>query len=241
MGRMRAKGCPMPSQSLRLALLLIGAVVSLPAGQSFLRTAEQTNINQQYLIESVSVGGMQPDEVRNPRLPAGIRERLKALTGERCDVATLEDIAAQIRRELHLRAVTEHLSKGSLPGQIRVNFEIVRRDTGFEVSLPKFLYHSQQGFSGEIDATTRIRQNALTFGVLSNGDDLAERFSGITARYDFGAGKTRFHLGFEDYHEQWNPATVEAAVSHGATGDVLDLYRSRRNIAPEFTFAIARP
>lgn len=240
-GRLRAKRSTMPGPPARLASALFFTVASLVAGQSFLRTAEQTNVNQQYLIESVSVAGVQLDQVRNPPLPQNLRDRLKALIGERCDVATLDDLSSEIRRELHLRAVTEHLSKGSAPGRIKVNFEIVRRDVGFDISLPKFLYHSQQGFSGELEASTRLRNNTFTFGIVSNGDDLTERFSGMTARYDLGFRKVRFGLFFEDYHEQWNHTTKDAAAVFSGSGNPLDLYRSRRNIAPEFTFTVARP
>jgi hypothetical protein len=41
-------------------------------------------------------------------------------------------------------------------------------------------------------------------------------------------------LGFEDFHNQWNRSTRNAASDF----PTLDLYRSRRNIAPEVTFAI---
>jgi hypothetical protein len=218
--------------------LLFSSVMNL-AGQEFLREVAETNVNRQYVIESVSVAGVEVDQLAPSKLPTTLRQRLKGLVGEQCDVAMLEDLSVQIRRELHLRTVTEHLSKGSAPDRIRVNFEVVHRDLAFDISLPKFLYNSQQGFTGEVDASTRIRQNDFTFGVVSNGDDLTERFTGFTARYDSaGLGSDKLHLGvtFEDYHEQWNEATINALPGSG-----LDLYRSRWNIAPQVTFAVARP
>jgi hypothetical protein len=151
----------------------------------------------------------------------------------------LPELSAQIRREMRLRSVTEHLSKGSAPDRVRVNFEIVQRDLAFDVSLPKFLYHSKQGFTGEIDASTRIKQNNVAFSIVSNGDDLTERFTGLAARFDSASIVTdRLHLGvtFEDYHEQWNNATRSAIEISG-----LDLYRARWNLAPELTFTVARP
>jgi hypothetical protein len=221
-----------------LALLLC-SVTLLHAGQAFLREAAATNVNQRYVVESVSVAGVEVDQLAPSRLPTSLRQRLKSLVGERCDVATLEDLSTQIRRELHLRTVTEHLSKGSAPDRIRVNFEIVRRDLAFDVSLPKFLYHSKQGWTGELDASTRIKQNNFTFGIVSNGDDLTERFTGMAVRYDSAPiASDRVHLGVtvEDYHEQWSDATRNAvAPSH------LDLYRSRWNVAPQITFAVAKP
>jgi hypothetical protein len=221
--------------------LLLSTALSLAAGQEFLREAAETNVNRQYVIESVSVAGVEVDQTAPSKLPKTLRQRLRSLVGERCDVAMLEDLSVQIRRELHFRTVTEHLSKGSAPDRIKVNFEVVRRDLFFDISLPKFLFHSKQGFTGEVDASTRVRQNDFTFGVVSNGDDLTERFTGITARYDspsFGeiAGSDRVRLGvtLEDYHEEWNQATINALPGSG-----LDLYRSRWNVAPQVTFAVA--
>lgn len=234
---------PCLSRFLFVPGLLLSSSLILAAGQEFLREAAETNVNRQYVIESVSVGGVEVDRSTPAKLPRNLRERLISLVGERCDVARLEDLSAQMRKELHLRTVTEHLSKGSSPDRIKVNFEVVRRDLFFDISLPKFLYHSKQGFSGEVDASTRVRQNDFTFGVVSNGDDLTEHFTGIVARYDsasFGdiAGSDRMRLGitFEDYHVEWNAATLNALPGSG-----LDLYRSRWNVAPQAVFTIARP
>jgi hypothetical protein len=224
----------MPSIRFVLPGLLLSTALSLAAGQEFLREAAETNVNRQYMIETVSLSGVEVDETAPSKLPKTLRARLLSLVGERCDVAMLEDLSSQIRRELHLRTVTEHLSKGSSPDRIKVNFEVVRRDLFFDISLPKFLYHSKQGFTGEVDASTRIRQNDFTFGVVSNGDDLTEHFTGITARYDSPAlGElARVGVTLEDYHEEWNQATLNALPGSG-----LDLYRSRWNVAPQVTFA----
>lgn len=225
-------------RSLVFGLLLL-PTASLLADQAFLREVADSNVNRRYLIESVSVGGVEVDQLPTSRLPKTLRQRLKSLVGGPCDVAMLEDLSIQIRHELHLRTVSEHLLRGSAPDRIRVNFEVVRRDLFFDISLPKFLYHSKQGWTGELDASTRVRQNDLTFGVVSNGDDLTERFSGITVRYDsapLGSEKVHATVAFEDYHEQWNDATRNALAGSG-----LDLYRSRWNVSPQVTFAVARP
>jgi hypothetical protein len=239
-GSRRASACRVPfPMPLLLTGFLLSSTMSLAAGQEFLREAAETNVNQRYVIESVSVAGVEINQLAPSKLPKTLRQRLSDLVGEQCDVAMLEDLSTQIRRELHLRTVTEHLSKGTAPDRIKVNFDVVRRDLAFDISLPKFLYHSKQGWTGELDASTRVRQNNFTFGVVSNGDDLTERFSGITARYDSAPlGSDKVHLGvtLEDYHEQWNEATVDAVAANGFV-----LYRSRWNVAPEVTFAIARP
>lgn len=218
---------------------LLFLALPLFAGQAFVRDAEETNVNQRYVIETVSLGGVELNDIDESRLPAGLRERLVALIGQHCDAAALELLAGDIRKQLHFREVTEHLSKGSEPDHVRVNFEIVHKDLGFDVSLPRFLYHSQQGFTGEVDASTRYKDNVLTFGVVSNGDDLTERYSGVAARFEsstFGPDKMRADLTFEDYHESWNSATINAL----GPGEP-ELYRARWNVAPELSFTIAPP
>jgi outer membrane protein assembly factor BamA len=208
----------------------------LDAGQSLLQAVAETNVNQRYTIESVSVAGV---HVEDAKLPGHLRRRLSALVGEHCNAAELEDLATELRKELHLREVNQRLSRGSQPNSIRVNFEVVRKDANFDVSVPRFLYHSEQGFSGELDAGAQVRQNNFSLSILSNGDDLTERFTGIAARYedaDLGTDRLRFGLAFEDYHETWNDATRVAAE----TAPAFDLYRTRRNIAPRLTFVVAK-
>lgn len=214
----------------------LAPALALFAGEDFLRSAAESNVNQRYTIESFSVGGVQLEKAK---LPSTLRHRLSAMVGGRCDMAAIEQIASDLRRELRLRAVNQHLLKGSQPDRIRVNFEVIRRDFAFDVSVPKFLYHSKQGWSGEVDASSRVGQNSFTLGAVSNGDDLTERFTGLVARYEdakFFTDKLRFGIGFENFQEQWTDSTRAAVpVSSG-----LDLYRTRRNIAPELIFMPAK-
>ena len=62
----------------------------------------------------------------------------------------------------------------------------------------------------------------------------------MTARFDSApwSSPTKSALGvtFEDYHEQWNAPRATRVAASG-----LDLYRSRWNVAPQLTFAVARP
>jgi outer membrane protein assembly factor BamA len=209
------------------------------AGQAFVREAAEANVNQRYTIESISVGGVQVDRAH---IPSHLRQRLRNLVGERCDMALIEDIAGEIRSELHLRAVTEHLSKGSQPDRIRVNFEVVKKALAFEVSVPKFLYHSSQGWTGEVDAGSRFRNNTLTLGVVGNGDDSTERFTGLSARLEnskFFSERVKVAVQFEGYHEQWNDST-RSAVAALPADHALELYRNRRNVAPEITVKVAK-
>ena len=232
----------LPASRLVPGLLLISAL-TLPASEEFRQQAAEVNVNRQYMIETVSVAGVEVNHSAPSKLPKHLRERLRSLVGQPCDVAMLDELSSQIRHELHFRSVTEHISRGSAPDMVRVNFEVIRRDLFFDISLPKFLFHSKQGVSGEIDASTHVKQNDLTFGIVSNGDDSTERFTGFVARWNSPgfaeiAGSERLHLGltFEDYHEQWNQATIAALPGSG-----LDLYRSRWNVAPQMVFNVVQP
>jgi hypothetical protein len=229
-------------------IILASAFALSAETQEFLQQASDSNVNRQYMIETVSVAGVEVGQAAPAKLSKRLRERLRSLVGQHYDIAMLEDLSVEIRREMHFRRVTQRLSRGSTPEMVRVNFEVVRRDLFFDISLPKFLFHSKEGFSGEVDASTRIGQNDLAFSVVSNSDDLTERFTGFTARFDSAAfsdvlgaeiaGADRMHLGltFEDYHVQWNEATLAALPGSG-----LDLYRSRWNVAPELVFKVATP
>lgn len=204
-------------------------------GQSLVRAAEENNINQRYLVESVSLAGIAAANIGDKALPFTLRSKLVALIGQRCDTASLEDLASQIRSQLHLRDVSQHLSRGKAPDTVNVDFQLTEPDLTFDLSLPRFLYHSQQHFSGELDATTRFRGNSVIFGVVSNGDDLTERFSGMKARFDsapIGNGRLRFHADVEDFHQQWATQTLVAAGPADP-----EIYRSRWNIVPSVSIA----
>jgi hypothetical protein len=193
----------------------------------------EDNINSRYTVESVEVGGD-----AQPKLPQSLRVRLEGLVGARFDPAQFDDLAREIREQLHLRSVKPHILKGSAPNTVRVLLETERRSVEFDVSVPKFLYHSSQGWSAQAQANTTIaRTNVIRFGVLSDGDELTERFAGFNAAYEnLDVGSNRVHFAFlvQGLHEQWSSSTVRA--DGAAEGD---LYRSRRNLQPEIILLIS--
>lgn len=234
-GIRRASVKAMRAPGLSSIFLLLTLSTSLYADQELFRAAAESNVNQRYTIESITVAGMRAEQAK---LPSNLRRRIEALIGTHCDMAALDGLAVDLRKELHLRAVTQRLLKGSEPDRVRVDFEVVRKMV--DISVPRFLFHSRQGVTGEVDASSHVGQNTFTVDAVSNGDNLVERFTGIVARYEdnkVGSDKIRFGVEFEDYHEQWNVATRGAI----GTDSGLSLYRARTNVAPEFTFALARP
>jgi hypothetical protein len=200
-----------------------------------MRLVAEDNVNSRYTVESIEVAGES-----QPVLPQSLKERLASMIGTRFDPAQFDEVAQEIRKQLHLRSVEPHIVRGTSPDRIRVLLVTERRSVEFDVSVPKFLYHSSQGWTAEAQASTTIaRTNVVRVGLVSDDDELTERYSGVTAGYEnISAGSDRVHTAFlvEDLHEQWNPATVLADGPRQT-----DLYRSRRNLQPEAIFLLSRP
>jgi hypothetical protein len=214
-------------------------VTRVASGQGFLakEVAAEANANTQYVIEAVRISGE-----TGLKLSRSLQNTFQQMVGSHFDPSQLDEIARQMRKELHLKSVTPHLVRGSHPDTVCVDFEVHRRSVVFDVTLPKFLYHSHQGWSAEGNASTTIaRDNHLSFGLVSDGDALTERFAGMEAVYEnTHVGTDRVHLSFEfdDLHEAWNPATLQAI---GRDSKAPQIYRARRNFQPSVTILLARP
>jgi hypothetical protein len=221
------------------ALISICAVTQVAAGQGLVarEVAAEANANSRYVVEAVQITGE-----TGLKLNRALEAAFQQLVGSRFDPERLEDVARQMRKELHLKSVTTHLARGSQPDMVRVDFEVHRRLLAFDITLPKFLYHSKQGWSAEGTASTTIaRNNVLTFGLISDGGTLAERYAGSAAIYEnTHVGTDRVHLSFEfdQFHEQWNRATLLAPENNPKDPQT---YRERRNYQPMVTVVLARP
>ena len=209
----------------------------------------ETNVNTRYTVETVTIqgDGWSTDTVtnRDQKLSSGLRREIASLVGEKLNPTALDDLAKRLRKELHARSVEQHVLRGKQPDYVQVVFDVKLRPTRFDVSVPKFLYQGRQGWSGAVEGTAAIHQNGFTFGLVSDGDELAERYSGIEARYEnsrLGTDRARLSFEFDSFHEQWNPATL-ADVPPPSANDTAagDLYRTRENFQPTVTFVVARP
>ncbi|HUE01731.1 MAG TPA: BamA/TamA family outer membrane protein [Bryobacteraceae bacterium] len=212
---------------------------TLASGLLLAGTPEQDmNVNTRYTVESVEVAGDSPAGIST-----GLRSELTRLVGEKLNPAALDDLAVRIRRELHVRAVTHRLLRGQTPQHVRVVFEVRGTPAKFEASIPKLVYRTDGGTSGMVEGTASVGWQAFTVGAVSDGDDLAERYTGIVASYEdkrLGTDRLRFRLDFESYHERWNQSTVDALDQPGAESDTSGIYRTRQNIEPLVTFVLAK-
>jgi hypothetical protein len=201
----------------------------------------ELNVNSRYTVESVELSG-DADTGVSP----GLRKELARLVGENLNPSVLDQLAKQIRHELHVKSVTHRVLRGSQPEHVKVVFDIGGRAAKFDVSVPKFLYHSSEGWSGLVEGTTTVGDNGFTFGLVSDGDELTERYTGLIARYEnrkLGTKRFRFRFQLESYHEHWNDATVASLsqIPPDRSGEAPGLYRARQNFEPVATIVLAKP
>jgi len=229
------------------ACLAVFPAISLLASnqQSVGHLAASVNVNSRYIIEQVELSGYP-----TAKLSTSLRKRLTSLSGTAYDTQVLEDLARDLRQDLHAKSVSQHLARGSAPEMVKVVLAVERRSVALDLSVPKFLYHSKQGWSAQMLASTTVARNQnLVFGLVSDGDELTERFTGFQAAYEnlhVGTDRVRFRMAYEDYHEQWNRTTTAALSDPGLLSPNLrtaspELYRSRRNFQPMLSVSVARP
>ncbi len=105
--------------------------------------------------------------------------------------------------------------------------------------MPKLLYRSDAGFSGlqrQEHRNSWIARLRTFWRRQRRGDNLAERYTGIIARYEDKHLSTdlriRFRLDFESYRDQWSASTTTALEQPGSASDTSGIYRTRQNIEP---------
>jgi hypothetical protein len=220
-------------------LLLSGSLGSFAGTQD-----SEFNVNTRYTVETVVVKtedwstDVAAETDRQGKLSSSLRKDVAALIGEKLNPGMLEEIGRRIRKEFRARTVEHHVLRGKSPDYVQVIFEIKLHPARFDVSVPKLLYTSKQTWSGAVEATASVGHQGLTFGGVSDGDELSERYTGMIARYEnnrLGSDRVRFRFGFEHYNQvAWDSATERAA-------GLDSLYRSRQNLEPEVTFVLSRP
>jgi outer membrane protein assembly factor BamA len=193
------------------------------------------NVNSRYTVESVEVSR----DIES-RISRNLRQDLEHLIGQKFNTKVLNDLARRVREELNVRTVSQRIVRGNAPDHVKVVLEVAQKRGEFDLSVPKFLYHSTEGFSASVDGTVVLGANRFSAGLVSDGDQLAERYAGVRVRYEnrkLGTDRVRLRFEFDSYHEQWNRSTVNADGGGGSMG----LYRSRQNFEPVATIVLAKP
>ncbi len=207
------------------------------------------NVNTRYTVENVVISGdgwssdLAADD-QTEKISSGLRKEIAAMIGSKLNPSTLEDLAKRLRKELRAHTVEHHVLRGKTPEYVQVVYEVKLSPTRFDLSVPKFLYSSRQNWSGAVEGTATIRHNGFTLGLVSDNDELSERYTGVVARYEnekLGSDRVRLRFQTETYHEQWNSATVAAARTEHPADSTFNLYRSRQTFEPEVSFVLSKP
>src|ERR1039457_7085517 len=164
---------------------------------------EDVNVNSRYTVERVKVSGN-----FSARVSHELQQELDSVVGQKLDHSVLERLSARIRHDLRVQRVAIRVLRGQVPEHVTVVFEVESgRRKDFDVDVPKFAYHSRQGWTGIGEATTTLGNTVMTFGLASEGDEMVERFSGIRTRLEresVGTKRLRFRFEFDSYHGRWH-------------------------------------
>src|SRR5579884_1049781 len=159
------------------------------------------NVNSRYTVESVEFTDTEESDFSHR-----LREQIHQIAGDKLNVAALRTLARDIRSELNVHAVSFRIARGSRPDYVRVFFDVDRTHSTFDVSVPRFVWESGEGWTGIGEATLTVGRNSATLGLLSDGDDLIERYSGVRASFAHKWGTDhpfRLVFAFEDYHDEF--------------------------------------
>ena len=222
----------------RVCLLGVALAVGLMAtpgdDEVPLPVSNLTNINARFTVESVTLVGWTMQSVSH-----SLRADLDQVVGQKLDHPRLEQLATRLKKELRVADVSVKVAKGSTPEHVIVTFEITKgNERRLDLEVAKFLYNSAEGWSGEATATTHAAGNTFMVGVVSDGDVLVERYSGVRARVErneLGTERLGVSFEFDNFHDLWNPATLAAEPSASP-----ELYQDRQVFSPEATLRIAQ-
>jgi hypothetical protein len=74
-----------------------------------------------------------------------------------------------MREELNVRTVSQKVIRGTAPDRVKVVLEVAHKRGEFDLSVPKFLYHSSEGFSAAVDGNVVLGNNRFSAGLVSDG------------------------------------------------------------------------
>ncbi|HUP03135.1 MAG TPA: BamA/TamA family outer membrane protein [Bryobacteraceae bacterium] len=214
------------------------------------------NVNTRYKVETVVVAGngwsenfvSGQDRVgQGGKISVSLTRRITSLLGDQLNPATLDDVAKRLGRELQAN-VSHRVLPGAAPSEVKVVFQVRPPNERFDATVSKFIFDSREGWTGAVEGAINVKQNRFAFGVVSDNDDLMERYAGINARYEdnhLGTDRVHFQFEFDGYHDQWNSATLTQLppASPQAPGlqETSAPYRGRQNFEPTVTLVLAAP
>jgi outer membrane protein assembly factor BamA len=188
------------------------------------------NINERYTVEGISFAG-----IDGSKISENLRNEARKMVGEKFSDQSADAIAQGLRKEFKGCNVSFKVERGEKPENVKVVFQVERKHgRSIDFRLP-FVYHSKEGFSGELGISYRSHHDDFSSGMVSDADELLERYTGYRFSYEhrkLGTEAVRFRMDFDTYHESFNAATRAALTERP---DVPGVYRARQNFAPSLT------
>jgi hypothetical protein len=208
-------------------LLLILLILIWPLGLFADDQKSEANVNERYLVESVTYTGISESRISKP-----LREEAQKLVGANYNEQTSKALAGKIATELKEYSLQVKVKRGDASDHVKVIFQAESiRWKRFRVPIPSAIYHSKQGFSAALDAAIETHHNVFAFGLVSDADELLERNAGMRLRYEnrkVGTDLLHLQMNLDSYHQSFNYATKAALIQRP---DVPDIYRARQNFA----------
>jgi hypothetical protein len=195
------------------------------------------NINTRYIVESVEIQGIPDADISR-----SLRDRLQALVGRRLDHDEADELKRLLEAERPGYTVERRISRGSERGRIQVVFEFSEKEgtrwIPFTPSRSKFVYHSEQGWTGALDIPMGGRNHRVTAGFsFSNNDDLVEEYSGVRVAFEsrkLATDRLGARIEIARFNNTWRDPTLFALA---ADPTIPEPYRTRLTVEPSVTFA----
>jgi hypothetical protein len=195
------------------------------------------NINTRYAVESVEIRGIPESDISR-----SLRDRLHGLIGRRLDHDEAEELTDLLESDRPGYDVSRRISRGTERGRIHVVFEFSEKEgprwIPFAPSRSKFVYHSEQGWSGALDIPMGGRNHRVTAGfAFSNSDDLVEEYSGARVAFEsrkLATERLGARVDIGRFNNTWRDSTLFAL---SADPTIPEPYRTRLTVEPSVTFA----
>jgi hypothetical protein len=199
-----------------------------------------TNINARYTVESVEIEGLDEHEIGAP-----LRDRIQALVGTRLDPVEADEIVEKLKAARKGYNVVRRIERGTRRGQIRVVFKFIETEElrwiPFQKQRSKFVYHSEEGWSGLHDIPMGSRVHRVTLGLAyDDNDTLVEEYSGVRVRFEtrqLGTERVGVSLEASWLNNTWREPVLAALA---LDPNLTEPYRHRVTVDPTVAVALTR-
>ncbi len=217
-----------------LRVLFVLLLLLPPAGVRAQQTAggsdQDVNVNSRYLVEKVSIDGIDDHEVAK-----SLRDDMQKLVGQKFDQAAVNDLTERLRKDLRGYSVDAKVRRGETKDHVKVTFEVERQRNAFDVQAAPFVYHSDLNFSAVLGFDVEAHHNYVSANWTTTSDDLIERNEGWRFRYEHrrvGTSIVQVGVGYDYFHPKFYTPTLTALA---VSPEVPGAYRIRQDFAPSIS------